>query len=110
LIADGVGKAAPLRLITGPLLGVHRHTYEVVQSTLTRGARLVFYTDGLVDIGRTGADQQLSQLVRSVESHRSGQCGELADAILYEQIEQERSYDDIALLVVEWTGPPSGAG
>jgi hypothetical protein len=70
----------------------------------------VFYTDGLVDIGRTGADQQLSQLVRSVESHRSGQCGELADAILYEQIEQERSYDDIALLVVEWTGPPSGAG
>jgi serine/threonine-protein kinase RsbW len=110
LIADGVAKAAPLRLITGPLLGVHRHRYQVVQSTLTRGARLVFYTDGLVDVGRTGADQQLSQLVRSVESHRSGQCGELADAILHEQIEQERSYDDIALLVVEWTGPSSGAG
>ncbi len=110
LIADGSAKAAPLRLITGPLLGVHRHTYQVVESTLTPGARLVFYTDGLVDIGRTGADRQLSQLVRSVEGHRSAQCGDLADAILHEQVEQERSYDDIALLVVEWKGPHSGAG
>ena len=72
VIADGAAKAAPLDLITGPLLGAYRHTYEVVQTTLTPGARLVFYTDGLVDVGRPGADQQLSQLVHSIENHRSG--------------------------------------
>jgi hypothetical protein len=62
---------------------------------------LVFYTDGLIDVGRPGAEDHLSQLARSMESPSLG-CEDLADAILSDQFDSEGGRDDIALLVVEW--------
>ena len=107
LMSAGQTPAASVPLTTGPPLGVHRYTYPAVRSTLQPGARLVFYTDGLIDVGRPGAEQKLAQLAQSMESHPSGECDELADKILLEQIGPDgKSFDDVALLVVEWEGPP----
>jgi PAS domain S-box-containing protein len=95
------GAAAGVLLETGPPLGVHRHTYVPTRTVLQSGSRLVFYTDGLIDVGRPGADEQFSRLARSVGSPLLG-CDDLADAILADHIDAEGSPDDIALLVVEW--------
>jgi len=109
LMSVGDAHATPLPLTTGPPLGVHRYTYPAVTSTLRPGARLVFYTDGLIDVGRPGAEQKLAQLALSMESHPAGECDELADKILLEQVGPDgKSFDDVALLVVEWEGPPPG--
>jgi PAS domain S-box-containing protein len=102
LVADDRGDAATaVSLKTGPPLGVHRHTYVATRTILQSGTRLVFYTDGLIDVGRPEAEEHLSQLARSMRSPSLG-CDDLADAILSDQIDAEGSPDDIALLVVEW--------
>ena len=107
LMSGGPERATALPLTTGPPLGVHRYTYPVVTSTLQPGARLVFYTDGLIDVGRPGAEEKLARLALSMDSHPSGECGELADTILLEQIGPDgKSSDDVALLVVEREGLP----
>jgi len=103
LAADDRVDAAAVRLKTGPPLGVHRHTYTATRTILQRGTRLVFYTDGLIDVGRPGAEEHFSRLARSMGSPSLG-CDDLADAILADQIDSEGSNDDIALLVVEWKG------
>ena len=109
LMSVGQTRATSVPMTTGPPLGVHRYTYPVVTSTLQPGARLVFYTDGLIDVGRPGAEQKLAQLALSMASHPSGATDQLADAILLEQIGSDRkSLDDVALLVVEWEGSPPG--
>ena len=69
LMSVGQTQATSVPLTTGPPLGVHRYTYPVVTSTLQPGARLVFYTDGLIDVGRPGAEQKLAQLALSMASH-----------------------------------------
>jgi PAS domain S-box-containing protein len=107
LMSVGNTPATSVPMTTGPPLGVHRYTYPAVTSTLEPGALLVFYTDGLIDVGRPGAEQKLDQLARAMESQPSGACDELADRILLEQVGPEgKSLDDVALLVVEWEGPP----
>ena len=72
----------------------------------------MFDTDGLVDEIRAalGADQQLSELVHLIEITGRGRCAELLDVIRRRRSIRSAVNDDIALLVVERAGPPSGAG
>jgi serine phosphatase RsbU (regulator of sigma subunit) len=65
---------------------------------------MVFYTDGLIDVGRPEAEGQLARLGRMVSSHARERCEELADAIIEDQIAHDGTRDDVALLVVEWVG------
>jgi serine phosphatase RsbU (regulator of sigma subunit) len=69
------------------------------------GAKLVLYTDGLIDEGRPGAQQLTDRLIRSVEEATSDDCNILADRILYALTGSAPAVDDIALLVVHWPGP-----
>ena len=103
LVGDDCDPAGGVALTTGPPLGIHRHTYVPTRTILRSGTRLVFYTDGLIDVGRPGADEQLSQLAQSMATPSPG-CDDLADAILSDQIDAMGAHDDIALLVVEWKG------
>ena len=80
---------------------------QSTKKTLCIPLYFVFYTDGLIDIGRPGAEERLARLARLVESQAKEQCEELADAIISDQITPDGTDDDVALLVVEWAG--SGA-
>jgi PAS domain S-box-containing protein len=106
-VADDQTEATPIRLRSGPPLGVKRHKYTVEQITLRPGARIVLYTDGLIDVGRPEAEQQFSYLIHTMGNSVAGRCDELADAILAGQFGPEGNPDDIALLVVEWLGAPT---
>jgi PAS domain S-box-containing protein len=97
----------PLSIETGLPLGVGRHTYVVTMDRAHAGARFVFYTDGLIDVGRPGAEERLARLTDLVEGHTRDRCEELADAIIADQIAPGSTDDDVALLVVEWTGSGS---
>lgn len=68
-------------------------------ATLHPGDTVVFYTDGLVEHGRTEIDDGLERLARAVEDHRDRDVGDLCDGLL-EQIVRHRSDDDVAIVVV----------
>lgn len=68
-------------------------------ATLHPGDTVVFYTDGLVEHGRTEIDDGLERLARAVEDHRDRDLDDLCDGLL-EQIVRHRSDDDVAIVVV----------
>ncbi len=104
LMVNGYHEPGPVPIKTGLPLGIGRHTYRVTRNRARPGARLVFYTDGLIDIGRPGAEERLTRLTHLVESYAMERCEDLADAIIADQIAPGGADDDVALLVVEWTG------
>ena len=104
-MVNGHHEPGPVPIETGLPLGVRRHTYVTTRDQARPDARFVFYTDGLIDIARPGAEGRLARLARLVESHATERCEELADAILTDQVAPGGTDDDVALLVVEWTGP-----
>lgn len=98
--------AAPMIIRPGPPLGIGGGRYPVKRSKLSRAATMAFYTDGLIEAGRAGADQRIEQLARTLNAQSSLDCGALADAILAPESNPE--VDDAAVLIVRWTG--SGRG
>jgi serine phosphatase RsbU (regulator of sigma subunit) len=68
-------------------------------ATLHHGDVVVFYTDGLVEHGRTSIDDGLARLAEVVEEQRGRPMGDLCDGLLT-RIVRHRSDDDVALVVV----------
>ena len=68
-------------------------------ATLHPGDTVVFYTDGLVEHGRTLIDEGLARLTRVVEDLRGLDLDALCDGLL-ERIVRHRSDDDVAIVVV----------
>jgi phosphoserine phosphatase RsbU/P len=68
-------------------------------ATLHQGDTVVFYTDGLVEHGRTSIDDGLARLARVVEEQRGRSMVDLCDGLLT-RIVRHRSDDDVALVVV----------
>ena len=68
-------------------------------ATLHRGDVVVFYTDGLVEHGRTSIDDGLTRLAKVVEEQRGRPMDDLCDGLLG-RIVRQRSDDDVALVVV----------
>jgi sigma-B regulation protein RsbU (phosphoserine phosphatase) len=68
-------------------------------ATLHPGDTVVFYTDGLVEYGRTEIDEGLARLAISVEEHRGGTLDGLCDGLLA-RIVRHRSDDDVAIVAV----------
>ncbi|SFL45235.1 PP2C family protein-serine/threonine phosphatase [Geodermatophilus ruber] len=90
------------RLDTPPetLLGTGAHPARSDASVqLLPGDVVVFYTDGLVEQGRTGIDEGLARLTALVGE--LGPCGvdDLCDGLL-ERIVRHRSDDDVAIVAV----------
>jgi serine phosphatase RsbU (regulator of sigma subunit) len=63
------------------------------------GDTVLFYTDGLVETGRTGIDEGITRLATELARLRATPVGDLCDALLA-RIAPGRTDDDIALLAV----------
>ncbi|MFJ3669469.1 PP2C family protein-serine/threonine phosphatase [Streptomyces sp. NPDC090106] len=66
----------------------------------TEGAKLVLYTDGLVERRGEDLDSGLARLADSLARHRAAEPEALADAVLLELLPPEGATDDTALIIV----------
>jgi serine phosphatase RsbU (regulator of sigma subunit) len=102
LVVSGETSAAPVLIRPGPPLGIGGGRYPVKRFKLPRAATIALYTDGLIEEGRSGAEERIEQLKQSLNANSSLDCGALADAVLAS--ETNPVVDDVALLIVKWTG------
>jgi hypothetical protein len=102
----------------GHLPPLVRHADGVVETLATRsnhtcrllpGDTLLFYTDGLVEQGRTGIDAGMSRLAALVTEVGDLPPDELCDRLL-ERIVARRSEDDVAIVAVRCHLPSGPAG
>jgi serine phosphatase RsbU (regulator of sigma subunit) len=95
--------AAPLRVRPGRPLGVGGGEYLLERVELPSAGQLVFFTDGLIDEGRTDADERQRALADVMLRNRSGDPEVLADAIVSGLTAPQPASDDLAVLVVQWS-------
>jgi phosphoserine phosphatase RsbU/P len=96
--ADGVVETLATR--PEPLLGAEtRHSRSNHTTRLLPGDTLLFYTDGLVEQGRTTIDAGMSRLASVVTELGGLPPDELCDRLL-ERIVARRSEDDVAIVAV----------
>jgi serine phosphatase RsbU (regulator of sigma subunit)/anti-sigma regulatory factor (Ser/Thr protein kinase) len=88
---------------SGAPLGVGGVPFESVTLEVPDGARLVLYTDGLVESRDVDIDDGLRRLGRALESGPSG-LDPLCDHVLTELDRAAGHEDDVALLVTQLTG------
>lgn len=70
-------------------------------TTLPAGARLLLYTDGLIERRTTSIDAGLRRLAEAAARHRGSHLEDFCDAVLAEMLADEGTIDDVALLCVE---------
>ncbi|SBT37871.1 SpoIIE family protein phosphatase [Micromonospora narathiwatensis] len=84
----------------GPPIGAIPQTrYRTVEGELAPGARLLLYTDGLIEDRRLGIDAGLGQL-RLDATAPGGHVADLVDAVVERVVERTR-HDDVAVLALE---------
>ncbi len=96
--------ASLLSEATGPFLGV-MPTYqrEDAVTALPPGARVLLYTDGLIEHRRESLDVSLARLRRAADAFADAPAEKLCDALL-DELDPDTD-DDVALLVLDI--PPS---
>jgi serine phosphatase RsbU (regulator of sigma subunit) len=97
--------AAPLTVRPSRPLGVGGGEFISARHVLPPAGSMVFFTDGLIDEGRSGADGRLRTLGSLLEQSRSEDPEEVADSILRRLTVSGSSDDDLAILVVLWWLP-----
>jgi serine phosphatase RsbU (regulator of sigma subunit) len=95
--------AAPLRVHPGRPLGVGGGEHLLERVELPSSGQLVFLTDGLIDEGRTDADERLRALAGLMVRNSSDGPEVLADAIVIGLTAPQPASDDLAVLVVQWS-------
>ncbi|MEU2611528.1 SpoIIE family protein phosphatase [Micromonospora sp. NPDC007271] len=84
----------------GPPIGAIPQTrYQTVEGRLAPGARLLLYTDGLIEDRRLGIDAGLGQL-RLDATAGGGHVADLVDAVV-ERVAGRTRHDDVAVLALE---------
>ena len=97
--------ALPLSIRPGQPLGVWDGEYVLEHFELPAVGTLVFFTDGLIDEGRTDAPGRIHTLTELLEGHHTDDPESLADTILSALARPGPVHDDLALLVVQWAFP-----
>lgn len=86
---------------TGPPLGLSDATvYREGRVTLSPGARLVAYTDGLTEATRDVVEGE-RRLVEASQSTRDKPPGRAVDLLVDRVLDGARSHDDIAVLILD---------
>ncbi len=104
VVAPPDGTAVYLPVEPGPPLGTLPGTYEETAVHLVPGSTLVLYTDGLVEQRDASLDTGLEQLRRAVDGLGLPPSA-TADHVLEALDRKDGGDDDVALLVLSWTGP-----
>ena len=109
LVAHPDGTVTPLASPPERLLGAGTQRRRTDHRTvLEPGDTVVFYTDGLVEQGRTGIDEGITRLTAHLAALVGLPLEELCDQLLA-RIAAGRADDDIALLAVRAHPPDGGA-
>jgi serine phosphatase RsbU (regulator of sigma subunit) len=107
LILEPDGTVTTLDAANSPMLGITAALEIAGTAPFRSGARLVMYTDGLVERHdrpfHVGIDEAVS-LLSALDSSLSP--SELVDALVENLVGERRDYDDIAVVVVDNTTPP----
>jgi serine/threonine-protein kinase RsbW len=101
------GPVAPLTVSPSRPLGVGGGDFFVERHVLPEAGSLVFFTDGLIDEGRRGADGRIRTLTSLLEQSYSQDPEAMADSILKELTVSGARDDDLAILVATWSFPPA---
>ncbi|QBG93442.1 HAMP domain-containing protein [Xanthomonas oryzae] len=103
LLIDIDGKARPLPLETGALLGIEpQESYPVLQGRMRAGQTMLGYTDGVTEaMDEHGASYGLERLLAALHPHRSAaaQCKAVI-ANVARFTGKADPYDDITLLAI----------
>jgi len=102
-LAHQGGVAAPLTVPPSRPLGVGGGDFFLERHVLPRAGTLVFFTDGLIDEGRSGADGRIRTLTSLLEESPSQDPEAMADSILKELTVSGPRDDDLAILVAMWS-------
>jgi serine phosphatase RsbU (regulator of sigma subunit) len=95
--------AVPLTVPPSRPLGVGGGDFFRERHVLPGAGSLVFFTDGLIDEGRSGADGRIRTLTALLEQGRSHDPEAMADSILKELTVTGARADDLAILVAMWS-------
>jgi hypothetical protein len=87
------GRSIPLGARLGP------RAKNVGELEMRAGARLLLYTDGLVEQSAESLDEAFDTLTREFEEHRDAPLGDLLDGLL----RTGHGGDDVCLLCLEYT-------
>ena len=97
------GRSTPLGTRLGP------RSEAVGEVELKPGARVVLYTDGLIERRGDTLDEMLEQLVREVGARRDVPLGTLLDELVRTLAGDGARGDDVCVLCLEYCGGGSGA-
>jgi serine phosphatase RsbU (regulator of sigma subunit) len=87
----------PAETLLGAESTERRTDHEVV---LEPGDTVLFYTDGIVEHGRSGIDEGIARLTRELAGLPTAGVGQLCDELLARIVTGGRTDDDIAILAV----------
>ncbi|MGW3498533.1 PAS domain S-box protein [Streptomyces sp. NPDC001020] len=99
------------RTLTAPVnapLGVGGVIYEQCSTTIERGATLVLYTDGLVETPGSDIEDQLTQLVATLDKLATAapDLEAVADHVLTTLLPDADGHDDVTLLLTQLPAAP----
>ncbi|MDX3529253.1 SpoIIE family protein phosphatase [Streptomyces sp. ID05-39B] len=98
--------ARPLDMPPGPLLGIDPDAdFPVTEIPLVPGLMLAFYTDGLIETPGVDLEDSMNQLAEELSRADDGDLDTLVDTLLRTSGTAGQRTDDVALLVVQYTGP-----
>jgi serine/threonine-protein kinase RsbW len=102
-LAQEGSPAAPLTVPPSRPLGVGGGDFFLERHVLPRAGTLAFFTDGLIDEGRRGAEGRIRTLTSLLDESHSEDPEEVADSILKELTVSGARDDDLAILVATWS-------
>jgi serine/threonine-protein kinase RsbW len=102
-LAQEGSPAATLTVPPSRPLGVGGGDFFLERHVLPRAGTLAFFTDGLIDEGRRGAEGRIRTLTSLLDESHSEDPEEVADSILKELTVSGARDDDLAILVATWS-------
>ncbi|MFJ4693124.1 SpoIIE family protein phosphatase [Streptomyces sp. NPDC088766] len=97
--------ARPLDVTPGPLLGIDPDAdFPVTQIPLVPGLMLAFYTDGLIETPGVDFEDSMNQLAEELDRADDRDLDALVDTLLRTSGTAGQRTDDVALLVLQFTG------
>jgi serine phosphatase RsbU (regulator of sigma subunit) len=101
MVIQADGSVSTLDEGRSPLLATASGRRREAMTTLPSRARLLMYTDGLIERRTSSLDAGFQRLTDAARSRRDLELEDFCDAVLAEMLSHEPTADDVAILCVE---------